>query len=272
MSARSSLKVRLANAVAVAIVGCLAIAAGERSPLHAATSGGSGLVAIAAQVDGTAATRTGALYRHYVSRLSTVQTSLAECKKFFDKHGDNDRVAAIIKRITENPGDQLFTDPEVIGKLKQAVGGSISLTQLDLETCLQAQDRNLGGRAGAPLGERIGVVNASLKRCLTSLDAVGANAAGLAILEKVSRRPADDSFTSAKTLASLERAVGDLPLSARDLETCVDAFDQDAAFEQTFKVGDNPPPCSAGETPVPGQLRQSDLLLGRRDLPDRLRS
>ncbi|MGD9509440.1 MAG: hypothetical protein AB7X49_12925, partial [Geminicoccaceae bacterium] len=248
MSAQYSPRPGLAKAFAVAIVGCLAIGAGERSPLYAATAGSSDLDALAAQVDGTAAAKTSVLYRQYISRLSAVRTSLAECKKFFDKYGDNDRVAAITKRVTANPGDQLFTDPEVIGKLRQAVGADISLTQLDLETCLQAQDRDLGGRAGDPLLARIGAVNASLNRCLASLEAVGPNAAGLAILERVSRRPADDTFTSAQTLARLESAVGDLRLSPRDLETCVDAFDQDATFEQTFKVGDNPPPCSSGET------------------------
>ena len=247
MSARYSLKRRVANAAVMAVMGCLAIGASEYSSPRAATNS-SDLDALAAQVNGTTAATNTVLYRQYVGRLTSVQTSLAECRKFLGKYGDNDRVAAIIRRATANPGDQLFTEPEIIDQLKRAVGTNISLTQLDLETCLQAQDRNLGGRPGDTLLERVGAVSASLNRCLASLEATGPNAAGLAILDRVSRRPADDTFTSARTLARLEGAVGELRLSPRDLETCVDAFDQNAAFEQTFKVGDNPPPCSSGET------------------------
>ena len=247
MSARYSLKRRVANAAVMAVMGCLAIGASESSSPRAATNS-SDLDALAAQVNGTTAATSTVLYRQYVGRLTSVQTSLAECRKFLGKYGDNDRVAAIIRRATANPGDQLFTEPEIIDQLKRAVGTNISLTQLDLETCLQAQDRNLGGRPGDTLLERVGAVSASLNRCLASLEATGPNAAGLAILERVSRRPADDTFTSARTLARLEGAVGELRLSPRDLETCVDAFDQNAAFEQTFKVGDYPPPCSSGET------------------------
>ncbi len=246
MSRKSAGKLRLRQVSAV-VIGCLALVAAGSAPLAAAT-GDSGLDALAAQVDGTAAARNTALHRQYLTRLTAVQTSVAECVQFFRKHGDSGRVAAIIGRVTENPGDRFFTEPEIIDQLKRAVGTDISLTQLDLETCLQAQDRELARGLGADLPGRIGAVDASLKRCIASLKAVGPNAAGVAILERVARRPADDTFTSAATLARLERAVGELGLTPRDLETCVDAFDQNAAFTQSTVVGDNPPPCTSGET------------------------
>jgi MYXO-CTERM domain-containing protein len=70
-------------------------------------------------------------------------------------------------------------------------------------------------------------------------------------LQAASRRPADPTFTSEKTLEKLEQAVGDLALTPRDLETCADAFHQNAVLEQSPLVGDNPPPCTSGETPCP---------------------
>ena len=246
MSRKSAGNLRLMRATAV-VMGCLALVAASSTPLAAAT-GDSGLDALAAQVDGTAAAGNAALHRQYLSRLTAVQTSVAECVKFFRSHGDSGRVTAIIRQVTENPGDQFFTEPAIIDQLKRAAGSDISLTQLDLETCLQAQDRELARGLGADLPGRIGAVDASLKRCIASLRAVGPNAAGVTILERVRRRPADDSFTSATTLAKLERAVGELGLTPRDLETCVDAFDQNAAFTQSTVVGDNPPPCTSGET------------------------
>ena len=63
-----------------------------------------------------------------------------------------------------------------------------------------------------------------MDRCLQALEQVGPDPDGVAILQRLSRRPADPTFTSEKTLDRLEDAVGDLALTPRDLETCADAF------------------------------------------------
>ena len=62
MSARYSLKRRVANAAVMAVMGCLAIGASEYSSPRAATNS-SDLDALAAQVNGTTAATNTVLYR-----------------------------------------------------------------------------------------------------------------------------------------------------------------------------------------------------------------
>ena len=249
MLIRHPLRARLIQALAATVIGAAAMAAADGGRLQAATADtDASLDALAAQVDGRTAASNSALHQQYLQRLTTVQAATAQCARFFGKHGDNPKVIAIIRQATASPGDQFFTEPEIIGRLERAVGGSIDLTQRDLETCLQVQDRGPPLAFADKLGGRIGAMDASLRKCIASLKATGPNAAGLAILERVARHPSDDSFTSAKTLSRLEQAVGDLKLTPRDLETCTDAFDQDARFAQVTVVGDNPSSCPSGET------------------------
>jgi desert hedgehog protein len=92
-----------------------------------------------------------------------------------------------------------------------------------------------------------GRIEASLDRCLQALEQVGPDPDGVAILQGASRRPADPTFTSAQMLAGLERAVGDLALTPRDLETCVDAFHQDSFHQKLLGASEHPPPCQPNE-------------------------
>ena len=108
--------------------------------------------------------------------------------------------------------------------LDRAVGGSLDLSLLDLERCLRTADLGANARPA-------GAIAASLRKCLRALDQAGPNGAGVAILERAERGLADDTFTSAGTLARLEQAVGNLPFAVQDLETCVDAFHTNTVFE-----------------------------------------
>jgi hypothetical protein len=187
----------------------------------------------------------------YVRELEVVKASINSCRGFFDQHGDDAEVRAILKRIREQPGDIFFTEPTDIEALVEAVGDDISLSQQDLEICLRLRDEGVDDkdehkneRKPASLAD----VAASVDRCLQALEQVGPDPDGVAILQRLSRRPADPTFTSEKTLDRLEDAVGDLALTPRDLETCADAFHVQAAFEQSFTLlGEHPPPCRGNE-------------------------
>jgi hypothetical protein len=188
-----------------------------------------------------------ALYGEYVRRLTAVDEAVSRCDRFLDRYGGNQAVQQILRREQrKNPGDPFFTDPQAFADLQQAVGGAVDLSQQDVELCLRVLDQGAGGSVAAEPAA-LAAIGASVKKCLSSLSSVGPNAAGVVVLERIFRLPADDTFTSAQTLATLERAVGDLPLRPRELETCADAFDQQAGLERAL-VGDNPPPCTAGET------------------------
>jgi MYXO-CTERM domain-containing protein len=183
-----------------------------------------------------------------VGRLEAVEASINNCREFLSQHGDDPEVRAILRRIREQPNDILFTEPTTIGDLVEAVGGEIGLSQQDLEICLQVQDAGVSDKdeqKPASLAD----IAASLDRCLQALEQVGPDPAGVAILQRLSRRPADSTYTSEKTLDRLEDAVGDLALSPRDLETCADAFHQNVALEQSPLNAFNVAPCAAGETP-----------------------
>jgi MYXO-CTERM domain-containing protein len=210
---------------------------------------------------GTSQNEANERHADYVRELETVEASINNCREFFDQHGDDPEVRAIIRRIREQPGDIFFlTDSTDIEALVEAVGGDISLSQQDLEICLRLRDEGVGNKDEQRLrDEGVGDkdkqkpasfahIAASLDRCLQALEQVGPDPAGIAVLQRVSRRPADPTFTSEKTLDRLGDAVGDLALTPRDLETCADAFHVQAAFEQSFALlGEHPPPCRGNE-------------------------
>ena len=195
------------------------------------------------------ASQTEADERHadYVRQLETVEASINNCREFLEQHGDDPEVRAILKRIREQPGDLFFTESTDIEALMDAVGGEIGLSQQDLEICLQLRDEGVGGKEDEQKPASLADIAASLDRCLQALEQVGPDPDGVAILQRLSRRPADSTFTSEKTLDRLERAVGDLALTPRDLETCADAFHQNVALEQSLGVGEHPPPCQGDE-------------------------
>jgi desert hedgehog protein len=180
----------------------------------------------------------------YVQGLEAVEASINNCRAFLSQHGDDPEVRAILRRITEQPGDVWFTEPTDIEALIEAVGGEIGLSQQDLEICLRLRDEGVGhlDQRQAASFRRIA---ASLDRCLQALQQVGPDPDGVAILQRLSRRPADPTFTSTETLARLERAVGDLALTPRDLETCADAFHANVLGPTL--VGDSAPPCPSGQ-------------------------
>ena len=161
--------------------------------------------------------------------------------------GDQDRIRKLVLRQREQPGDLFFTAPKDIEALEAVVGKPIDLDQLDLEICSRARDQGLVATddvAGlAALGGTVG-------KCIASLKKVGPNAAGIAVLQSVSRGTADPTYTSAVTLRRLEQAVGDLPISPRALETCADAFHINVVVGHSL-LKDNPPPCTSGETGCP---------------------
>ena len=128
-----------------------------------------------------------------------------------------------------------------------AVGGDIGLSQQDLEICLQLRDEGVGDKENEQKPASLADIAASLDRCLQALEQGGPDPDGVAILQRLSRRPADSTFTSEKTLDRLEDAVGDLALTPRDLETCADAFHQNVSLEQSLGVGEHPPPCQGDE-------------------------
>jgi hypothetical protein len=126
----------------------------------------------------------------YVQRLEAVEASINNCREFLSQHGDDPEVRAILRRIREQPNDILFTDPTDIGDLVEAVGDDISLSQQDLEICLQVQDAGVSEKdeqKPASLAD----IAASLDRCLQALEQVGPDPDGVAILQRLSRRPAD---------------------------------------------------------------------------------
>jgi hypothetical protein len=190
------------------------------------------------------------IHADYVQRLEAVAAAINNCREFLSQHGDDPEVRAILRRTREGPNEILFTDPTTIGDLAEAVGGDISLSQQDLEICLRSRDDGLGD-LDEQQAASFGRIAATLDRCLQTLDQVGPDPAGVEVLQRASRLPADPTYTSGRTLERLEQAVGDLALTRRDLETCTDAFHQSVLLEQSPLVGDNPPPCTTGETPCP---------------------
>jgi desert hedgehog protein len=179
-----------------------------------------------------------------VRQLEAVEASINNCREFLSQHGDEPEVRDILKRIREQPGDVFLTEPTDIEALVEAVGDDISLSQKDLEICLRLRDEGVGD-----LDEQqpasFARIAASLDRCLQALEQVGPHPDGVAILQRLSRRPTDPTFTSTETLARLEQAVGDLALTPQDLETCADAFHQNVVLG--VGVGEHPPPCRGDE-------------------------
>jgi hypothetical protein len=160
-------------------------------------------------------------------------------------------VSGALPPVRQDHDDLFFTKPKIIAYLEQARDHKINLTQLDVEVCVQARDRGIGNRGAQSKSATFAEIGANLHKCIhnriAARDRIGPNAAAVVILQRVCRNSGDVTFTSAGTLAALEAAGGrDTRLSARDLEPCVDAYEFNQGFEQTF-VGDNPPPCTAGE-------------------------
>jgi MYXO-CTERM domain-containing protein len=180
----------------------------------------------------------------YVRQLEAVEASINNCREFLDDHGDDPDVKAVLKRIREQPGDAFFTDPTDLEALADAVGDDLSLSSRDLEICLRLRDEGVGAKEDEDKPASFRRIAASLDRCLEALEQVGPDPDGVAILQRLSRRPADPTFTSDKTLDRLEDAVGDLDLSPQDLETCVDAV-HESVLGPTL-VGDSPP-CPSGQ-------------------------
>ena len=190
------------------------------------------------------------IHADYVQGLEAVAASINNCREFLEQHGDDPEVRAILRRLREEPNEILFTDPTTIGDLSEAVGDDISLSQQDLENCLQMQDAGASDKdehKDEQRPARLADIAASLDRCLQALEQVGPDPDGVAILQRLSRRPADSTFTSEKTLDRLEDAVGDLALSPRDLETCADAFHQNVALEQSRLADVDVAPCASGQ-------------------------
>jgi hypothetical protein len=214
-------------AARVGVAGVLLAAACLGPSPRAASAADDTLDQLVAEVEGLSPDVVRARFDEYRRRLLTVQESVERCDRFVDQFGDRPRVRAILNGLDEEPGDEFIVEESDIAALEGAVGGGLDLSRLDAERCARVGD--LGATPQAP-----GAIAASLGKCLRALDRAGPNGAGVAILERVESGIADDTFTSAGTLARLEGAAGDLPLAARDLETCVDAFHANAALEPDF--------------------------------------
>ncbi|MGD9510460.1 MAG: hypothetical protein AB7I59_19605 [Geminicoccaceae bacterium] len=207
-------------------------------PAAAATGGADarlalqGLEAMAAAATSADA---AAAHRAFVQDLGQMQASVGRCNDFLGRHGANRRVAAVIKSITVEPGHLLFTGPEVIAQLERAVGHPIRIGQIDVERCVQLADGRLAdGQLGAGSGRpsKLAAVEVSLRKCLSSLRALGPDREVVGILQRLRRGVSDATFTSRATLADLERAAArDTGLTPRDLEICVDAYDVYAGVE-----------------------------------------
>jgi hypothetical protein len=185
--------------------------------------------------------------------LGEVQEAAQECASFLDRHGSNDRVVRILNELRQRPGGGFFTSPEIIAELEQAVGGPLDLGQFEIELCVQARDRRVGAKPTGAKPATFAAIDASLRKCLSTLNAVGPNAAGTAVLERLGRRIGDETFTSAATLAALGQAVDrEIELTPNDLETCVDAFDLQLDLEVRTSTtvaglpGDDD--CASGQT------------------------
>jgi hypothetical protein len=237
--------------VAATLGGLFAVAA----PAAAATGGGpadaTDLQALLRELGGDpAAIRRGDAknaHAEFLRRLGAVESAVHGCADFLDRHGSNDRVVRILTGLRERPGRSLFTSPKIVADLERAVGGPINLSQVDIELCVEARDRRLGATPTGAEPATFATVGASLRKCLSALNAIGPNAAGTAVLQRLGRRIGDATFTSPATLPALEQAVGrPVDLAPGDLETCVDAYDMQAKFEQVV-VADNPPPCGPNE-------------------------
>jgi hypothetical protein len=205
------------------------------------------LDALARDVDGRTQAEATVVYNEYVRHLNTVAGSIAACTTFLRQFGDNAKVAAILDKQREDPGERFFTDPRDFADLERVIGEPLDLGQVDLEICIRALDQKVGQLRRGPAVANFAALRTTLRKCLGELERVGASTAGIAVLQRVSRAPADTTYTSERTLVQLERAVGDLQLSARDLEACSDAYHLDVVLQKSL-VGDNPPPCTSGET------------------------
>lgn len=195
--------------------------------LGGATAGGAtgadGLLdPIVAQVEGVSPAGTRADFRALVSRLETAEAAIDRCARFQSDYGDRPRVRAILDGIALHPGELYFVNEEDIAALQDAAGRSIDLTSAELEVCVRARDTVPLARGGGR--PSFGDLATSLDRCLTAMSQVGPNAAGLMVLRKLNRDIADPTFASARLLDELERKVGDLQLSQRNLELCAHAY------------------------------------------------
>ena len=95
---------------------------------------------------GTSQNEADERHADYVRELEAVEASINNCREFFDQHGDDPEVRAIIRRIREQPGDIFLTESTDIEALVEAVGGDISLSQQDLEICLRLRDEGVGDK------------------------------------------------------------------------------------------------------------------------------
>jgi hypothetical protein len=226
---RRSVAPRRRLVCAVALSGALAFAPPLAAAARGATTDAAGLQAVLQQFQsGTGATNpVGAAeaQAEYKRRLGEAQEAVQECASFLKRYGSHDRVVRILNWLRQRPGEAFFTSPEIVAELERAVGESLDLGQREIELCVQARDRQIGTGAADAKPATFVAIDVRLRKCLSTLNAVGPNAAGTAVLERLSRRVRDETFTSAATRARLKQAVGrSLHLTPQDLETCVDAF------------------------------------------------
>ena len=234
----------------------LCIAAGLAGAVSISTHGsvaaatGSEVDELAAEVNGIAQSRATLIHRDYLSGLGTIQDSIGECLSLLRQYGDRPEVSSLLLRQREKPGDVFFASPEDLAALEAAVGRPIQVDQFDLESCIRVRDQGVGALATSRDAAGFANLRRTLGKCIAALEDVGPNAAGVGILQRVSRLAGDPTYTSAATLERLENVVGNLSLSAQDLEACSDAYHVHVVLEQTL-LTDNPPPCTSGETACP---------------------
>jgi len=201
-----------------------------------------------------------ALHAELVQGLSQIQLSVQKCDAFLERFGNQPAVANVLQQIQTRAGRTLFTSPATITELQQIVGEPIQLGQRDLELCLQLQDRNVGAPPSSQ--KNFSTIDTRLGKCLSTLQQIGPNPAVLTEVRLLSRQLGGKTFTSRADLESLEQAAGrDLGLSQRELETCVEAYDTQAALTALTSAGVSlgsaincPPPGELCQGTEPGQI------------------
>jgi hypothetical protein len=187
----------------------------------------------------------------YVRRLEIMQGAVRRCDAFLRSVAGNDQVTKILRRVRELPGWPVLLRPDTVPDLERAIGRRLPLSAYDLELCLQTRDRHAdvaSERAAASESAIPGLtgLNRTLRKCLATLDRVGPNPAVDAVLRRVGREIAtgDEAFTSANTLAALNKAAGrNTGLTATELEACVGSYHEHATLEPLLVTRDTAEAC-----------------------------
>ena len=175
----------------------------------------------------------------FVRRLDSVNSAVGKCQILLDG-----KAASILNGLRQKPGGSLFTTPETVDQLDEVLGSPVDASQFELELCAQIRDWQGGAKHHGAPPNALAPIGRSLSKCLSALNAVGPNAAGTAVLQRLNRGIGSETFTSRASLTALEQAVGrDLGITSKDFETCVDAYAVHTRVEHVF-LGDNPPPCN----------------------------